>query len=322
VLELPALAGVILTIMGDASRIPDCIRDHQSAIVAAWREDRRGDAEDGAYSRLVGGMEELISVFIEFSRSPESVETFSRGGATRALVGEIAESQHELGRDAVGVIEDFAVLRRGIWRAVEKGVDLSGLDGGEVARFFLKLMQASDWVTEAGLEAFDAIVRREMERALGRAEATDLVTGLPDRDQFNRLLLPKAVASHERFAVAVFDVAHFTETVAAGKVERAREVLRRLAEVVGEAVPEEAVRARFGDDEICAILPDEGSEAAYRMAERVLDDLAAAPDAFEVDVGVAEYPAHGATVADLMAETLKALKMAKRVGGSGIVVAR
>jgi len=307
--------------MKGTSRIPDSIRAELPAVVASWREERGGDAEDGAHSRLVAGMEALISVFVEFLRSPESVETFSRGGAIRALVGEIAESQHDLGRDAVGVIEDFAVLRRCIWRTVEKRVDLSGLDGGEVARFFLKLMQASDWVTEAGLEAFDAIVRREMEQALGRAEATDLVTGLPDRDQFHRLLLPRAVASHERFSVVVFDVAHFTETVAAGKVERAREVVRRLAEVVRAVAPEGTVCARFGDDEICAILPDHGSEGAYRVAEHVLEELARDPDAFEVDVGVAEYPAHGATVADLMSETLKALKMAKRVGGSGIVVA-
>jgi diguanylate cyclase (GGDEF)-like protein len=263
----------------------------------------------------------LISVFIEFLQSPESVETFSRGGAIRALVGDIAESQHELGRDAVGVIEDFAVLRRCIWRTVEKGVDLSDLDGGEVARFFLKLMQASDWVTEAGLEAFDTIVRREMEQALGRAEATDLVTGLPDRDQFQRLQLPQAVAAHDRFSMAVFDVAHFTETVAAGKVEHARQVVRRLADVVQEVAPEGTVFARFGDDEICALIPEAGSEAAYRMAERVLENLAGDPDAFEVDVGVTEYPAHGTSVEDLIGETLKALKMAKRVGGSGIVVA-
>jgi diguanylate cyclase (GGDEF)-like protein len=308
--------------MEGTSSIPDRIRDALPAIVASWREDRRGDAEDGAYTRLVAGMEALTSVFIEFLESPESVETFSRGGAIRALVGEIAESQHELGRDAVGVIEDFAVLRRCIWRTVEKGVDLSGLDGGEVARFFLKLMKASDWVTEAGLEAFDAIVRREMEQALGQAEATDLVTGLPDRDQFHRLLLPRAAASHDRFAVAVFDVAHFTETVAAGRVEHAREIVRRLADIVRETAPEGAICARFGDDEICALLPDEGGEGAYRMAERVLEELAAEPEAFEVDVGVAEYPAHGSSVQDLMGETLKALKMAKRVGGSGIVVAR
>ncbi len=58
------------------------------------------------------------------------------------------------------------------------------------------------------------------------------------------------------------------------------------------------------------------------MAERVLEVLAGDPDPFEVDVGVAEYPEHAASVEDLMGETLKALKMAKRVGGNGIVVAR
>ena len=305
-----------------APRIPDRIRQDLPSIVASWRDDRRGGAEDGAYSRLVGGMEQLVSVFVDFLRSPESVETFSRGGAVRGLVGEIAESQHDLGRDAVGVIEDFAALRRCIWRSVEKGVDLAALDGGEVAAFFLKLMRASDWVTEAGLEAFDAIVRREMEQALGRAAATDLVTGLPDRDQFNRLLLPRAVASHELFCVAIFDVAHFTETVAAGEVERAREVLRRLTAVVREAAPEGTVCARFGDDEISAILPGQGSEETYRVAESVLERLAGDEDGFEVDVGVAEYPAHGTNSEELIAETLKALKMAKRVGGSGIVVAR
>ena len=309
--------------MESASRIPDQIRRDLPNIVASWREARRGDAEDGAYSRLTANMEQLVSVFIDFLNSPDSVETFTRGGAIRGLVGEIAENQHELGRDSVGVIEDFAALRRCIWRTVEKGVDLSALGGGEVSAFFLKLMQASDWVTEAGLEAFDAIVRREMEQALGRAAATDLVTGLPDRDQFNRLLLPQAVASHERLSLAIFDVARFTETVAAGKVRRARQVLRRLADAVRASASEEAVCARFGDDEISAILPGMGSEAAYRVAEDVLERLAGDDeDGFEVDVGVAEYPEHGANAQELVGETLKALKMAKRVGGSGIVVAR
>jgi len=308
--------------MDSASRIPERIRQDLPNIMASWREARRGDAEDGAYSRLTAGMEQLVSVFVDFLSSPDSVETFTRGGAVRGLVGELTQNQHELGRDTVGVIEDFAVLRRCIWRSVEKGVDLPTLGGGEVAAFFLKLMQASDWVTEAGLEAFDAIVRREMEQALGRAQATDLVTGLPDRDQFNRLLLPRAVDSHERFSVVVFDGAHFTETVAAGEVRRARQVLRRLADTVRVVAPEGTVCARFGDDEISAILPEWGGEGAYHVAESVLERLAEGGDGFEVDVGVAEYPAHGSNAEELMGETLKALKMAKRVGGSGIVVAR
>src|SRR5215204_3245037 len=308
--------------MENTSSIPDRISEDVAGIVACWQARRRGDNEDGVYDRMLAGMEELVSVFVGFLRSTETLETFSRGGATRALVHRIAEHQHDLGRDAVGVIEDFSVLRRCIWRSVETGVDLGGLHGAEVSGFFAKLMQASDWLTETGLEAFDAIVRREMEQALGRAAATDLVTGLPDRDQFNRLLLPRAVATHELFCVAIFDVAHFTESVAAGEVERAREVLRRLAAVVWEAAPEGTVCSRFGDDEISAILPGQGSEETYCVAENVLERLAGDEDGFEVDVGVAEYPAHGTNPEGLIGETLKALKMAKRVGGSGIVVAR
>ena len=308
--------------MEKASRIPDRIEEDVTGIIACWEASRGGDDEDGVYESTLAGMEELVSVFVGFLRSTETVGTFSRGGATRALVHRIAEYQHDLGRDAVGVIEDFSVLRRCIWRSVEVGVDLAGLHGGEVSGFFAKLMQASDWLTETGLEAFDAIVRREMEQALGRAAATDLVTGLPDRDQLNRLLLPRAIDALDRFSVAVFDVADFTETVAAGKVKRARKVLRTLAEAVQESSPQGSVFARFGDDEVCVILPGESSEGGYRLAERVLERLAKSMADFEVDVGVAEYPTHGTGVGELMGVTLRALKMAKRVGGSGIVVAR
>ena len=312
---------VILEDMDGAPRISDRITEDLAGILSCW-EKGRGRLDDDARVRMVARMEQLVTAFVAFLHSPETVDTFSRGGASRALVAGIAETQHGVGRDAVGVIEDYMALRRCIWRSVEEGVDLSGIPGGVVARFFAKLMQASDWATETGLEAYEAIVRREMEQALGRAATTDLVTGLPNRDQLNRLLLPQAVASNERFSVAVFDVADFTETVAAGRVKRARRVLRRLAEAVQESTPKGSVHARFGDDEVCVILPGEGSEGAYRVAERVLKLLANDPADFEVDVGVAEYPVHGASPGELMGETLKALKMAKRVGGSGIVVAR
>src|ERR687890_571485 len=308
--------------MENASRIPDCINEDIANIVACWQASTRGDNEDGVYDRMLAGMEELVSVFVGFLRSIETVETFSRGGAPRALVHTIAGHQHDLGRDAVGVIEDFSVLRRCIWRSVEAGVDLGGLHGAEVSGFFAKLMQASDWLTETGLQAFDAIVRGEMEQALGQAAATDLVTGLPDRDQLNRLLLPRTIEAHDRFSVAVVDVADFTETVAAGKVRRARKVLRTLAEAVQESSPHGAIFARFGDDEVCVILPGESGEGGYRLAERVLERLAEGGADFEVDAGIAEYPAQGAGAGELMGETLRALKMAKRVGGSGIVIAR
>lgn len=313
----------ILAVMENGSRINEQLRNHLPEILDCWRETRGTVVhEEEPFTRLEDGVRQLIEVFTDFLASPDSVDSFSRGGTVRVLVGEISRDQHDLGRDAVGVIEDFAVLRRCIWRTVEHRIELSSLDAGEVSWFFVKLMQASDWITEAGLEAYDAIVRREMEEALGQASATDLVTGLPDRDIFDRLLLPRAVDTHERFSVAVFDVAGFSETVASGKVKRARKVLRRLAEAVQDAVPEEAVCARFGDDEVCVILPEESSEDAYRVAELVLERLVSEAWGFQVHVGVAEYPAHGKGSEELMVEMGRALKMAKRVGGSGIVAAR
>lgn len=311
----------ILRGMDDASRIAEAIRARLPEIVGSWKSERfAGRVEDEAQAEMVAGVRRLLEAFVEFLASPEPFEEFGRGGATRALVREMSRLQHEAGRDAVGVIEDYATLRRCVWSTVAAETDLSALGGAEVAGFFKKLMQASDWVTEVGLQAYDAIVREEMEQELGRAAATDLVTGLPDREQFNRLLLPRAFATWERFAVAIFDVANFTETVASGEIKRARKVLRRLAKAVSESVPEGAYCARFGDDEVCAIIPREGGEGAYRIAESVLESIAG--QGFEVDVGVAGYPEHGADAGELMGEALKALKMAKRVGGSGIVVAR
>ena len=61
---------------------------------------------------LVQGVGQLLVVFTELLRSPAPLEGLSREGAVRALVEDISSHQHEAGRDAVGVIEDYAALRR------------------------------------------------------------------------------------------------------------------------------------------------------------------------------------------------------------------
>jgi diguanylate cyclase (GGDEF)-like protein len=305
----------------DVAAIAEEIRAGVPEILAMWRDARGRAIDEDPSPHLVEGVGRLLDVFTEFLWSPAPLEGFSREGATRALVEEISGYQHEAERDAVGVIEDYAALRRCVWRFVEERVELSSLDGGEVSRFFVKLMQASDWATEAGLQAYDRIVRRDMESALGRAAATDLLTGLPDRDLFNRRLLPRAIEEHDRVALVVFDIVDFSDTVATGEVMRAREALLRLADTVGEVTPEEAVRARFGDDEICVILPATSIEDAYRLAEEVLWRLRGGAEDLQADAGVAGYPEHGSDAGELVAAASKALKTAKRVGGSGIVVA-
>lgn len=313
----------ILISMERVPRIAEEIRNSIPEILELWEKTR---SEADVTVPLVQEMGRLVGVFSEFIQSPDSVETFTRGGEIRSLVRQTASHQRELGRDAVGVMEDFVVLRQSVWRTVEQRIDLSSLDGHEVAGFFVKMMQASDWLTERALESFDAIVRGEMEEALGQAAATDLLTGLPDRERFNRLLLPQAIENYGSFALAIFDVANFSDTVAGVGVDHARNTLLSLSKAIGDAISdqdsEDATCARFGDDELCVILPGQGSEGAYGLAERVLERIAEDDTDFEVDVGISEYPTHGADAGRLVRETLKALGMAKRVGGNGIVVAR
>ena len=310
----------IIMLMRDAAGIGEGLRAGGPEVLEAWRRDRGVDGEAG--TRLVEEVGRILDVFAEFLQSPEPLEGFSREGATRAMVARISAIQHELGRDAVGVIEDYASLRRSVWRFVEGRTDLSALDGGEVARFFAKLIQAADWVTERGLAEFEEIVRKQMESDLGRATATDLLTGLPDRELFNQRILPQALEEHDRLALVVFDLAGFSGTVAGGNLPRAREALLGLTEAVENGAPEGALRARFGDDEVCVLLPATSPEEAYAMAEAVLENLAQSAEGLRADVGVAVYPDHGEGPDELLASVLWAVKTAQRVGGGGIVIAR
>jgi GGDEF domain-containing protein len=304
----------------DLTRIAEEIRAGVPEILAAWRAERGGVVDEDPY--LEEGVERILVVFTEFLRSPSPLEGFSREGATRALIEEISRYQRGAGRDAVGVIEDYAALRRCVWRFVEERADLSKFDGGEVSRFFAKLLQASDWATETGLEAFDRILRQNMRSALGRAAATDLLTGLPDRDLFNQRLLPQAIEDHEQVTLVIFYVGHFSETVAvASEAEQAREAVLRLVDAVGETMPEEAIHARFRDDEICVVLPGRSIEEAYRLAEEALERLVEATEDLRSGAGVAGYPEHGANAGEVCAAAIGALNTAKRVGGSAIVVA-
>ncbi len=51
------------------------------------------------------------------------------------------------------------------------------------------------------------------------------MTGLSDRDLFNRRLLPRALEEHDRVALVVVDVVDFSDTVAARMITRVRQAL-------------------------------------------------------------------------------------------------
>ena len=105
--------------------------------------------------------------------------------------------------------------------------------------------------------------------ALDRAATTDLLTGLPDRDLFNRRLLPRALEEHDRVALVVVDIVDFSDAVRGGRDDNAGARDPFAASRRGRGGRFRGGRARrFRDDEIYVILPSINAEDAYRLAEQ------------------------------------------------------
>jgi hypothetical protein len=96
--------------VSDVTQVADEIRAGVPEELPAWQDARGADEDFNPH--LVEDVEQLLVVFTELLRSTAPLEGFSREGAIRALVEGISSQQHEAGRDAVGVIEDCAALRR------------------------------------------------------------------------------------------------------------------------------------------------------------------------------------------------------------------
>ena len=87
--------------MRDVEGIAEEIRAGVPEILDSWRDARESAVDEESYPKLVDGIGKILVVFTEFLQSPSPVDSFSREGATRALIQEISGSQYEAGRDAV-----------------------------------------------------------------------------------------------------------------------------------------------------------------------------------------------------------------------------
>ncbi len=106
-------------------------------------------------------------------------------------------------------------------------------------------------------------------------------------------------------------------------------VLRGLGKLFLTHVRRDDISTRFGGDEFIIILPDASRNIALERAQhfwehaRHLDIQAEGQtlDAITLSIGLAVFPDHGATSADLLKAVDVALYHAKRIGKSRIVVA-
>ena len=195
---------------------------------------------------------------------------------------------------------------------------------GRVEGFFVHVTDVT------GLKMMELELKAAKEDAEHQA-THDFLTGLP-----NRVLLvdriEQAISLAERkdamVAVLSLDLDDFkkvNDTYGHGEGDR---VLIEVAQRVKGALREYDSVTRLGGDEFMVLLQEIGSvEEVILLAERLLErigrifPIGGAPWTPSSSVGIALYPRHGATPAELIAHSDRALYLAKHLGKNRYVLA-
>jgi diguanylate cyclase (GGDEF)-like protein len=104
--------------------------------------------------------------------------------------------------------------------------------------------------------------------------------------------------------------------------------LRNAARVLAGAVRSGDAAVRFGGDEFLLVLHNADARGAERVAESVRNDLGSLPPTCEglgavtASIGVALFPAHGASLEEVVHEADLAMYRAKARGRDQVVVYR
>jgi diguanylate cyclase len=173
-------------------------------------------------------------------------------------------------------------------------------------------------------EELDSI--RDSLKAAEQRSNTDALTGLANRhsmDEFLRLAQIAAMEKDEALSVFLIDIDHFKKFNDDYGHQVGDQVLRLVAKVLQEGVREVDLAARYGGEELIAVLPGADLEACSAVAERVRRRISEAKltrratgkeiGSVTVSIGVAQFRL--AESADAMIERCdRGLYRAKRLG--------
>ncbi len=161
-------------------------------------------------------------------------------------------------------------------------------------------------------------------RQLEEMATTDGLTGCLNKRAFLDALEQKLLAAQRfgrKLSVIVTDLDHFkavNDTYGHAAGDR---VLQELGRVLKRVKRETDVVARFGGEEFCVLCEETDASGAFLLAERVREELESAevitelgPLKVTASLGVATFPDHASTAADLFVQGDKALYEAKHSG--------
>lgn len=166
---------------------------------------------------------------------------------------------------------------------------------------------------------------------LAHLAAHDPLTGLFNRRRFEEAV-ERGLAEYRRYqeegALLVLDLDGFKPINDLHGHQAGDRVLAAIGEVLKKSTRETDVIARFGGDEFVVLAPRANETAARKVAGKLLNAITAATIPYGentlrvgVSIGLAQYPKHGTSFAELFGAADAALYCAKRAGKGAIAIA-
>jgi diguanylate cyclase len=174
------------------------------------------------------------------------------------------------------------------------------------------------------------VIRDSLNKSEERAK-TDALTGLPNRhalDDFFRKAQISAMEKGEPLSVLLIDIDHFksfNDNFGHGVGDQ---VLRLMANVLRERVRDIDLPARYGGEELVAVLPEADLASCEAVAERIRRSISECRitrrstgellPSITVSIGVGQFQL-GESMADLIDRCDRALYLAKKRGRNRVV---
>jgi diguanylate cyclase len=174
------------------------------------------------------------------------------------------------------------------------------------------------------------IIRDSLNKSEERAR-TDTLTGLPNRralDEFFRNAQIAAMEKGEPLSALLIDIDHFKTFNDHFGHGVGDQVLRLMAKVLRERIREIDLPARYGGEELIAVLPGAELATCETVAERIRRSIAECQisrrstgeilPGITVSIGVGQFQP-GESMSDLIERCDRALYLAKRTGRNRVV---
>lgn len=157
---------------------------------------------------------------------------------------------------------------------------------------------------------------------------TDQLTELRNHAYFwDRLEeeLKRAARNKRPLSILIFDLDNFKVLNDTYGHLKGNDILKEVGRVIKATVRGSDIPARYGGDEFAVIMPETQVENSVRLAKRLaaqINQLRYGNLSLTLSIGIASFPEHGKTAAELIEQADLALYSVKRQGKNGIIVAR